>query len=169
MSTFQFTTVPAVLVEYGSARRLGEVLRERYPGLERLCVVTDRFLHQGGLLDPALDGLRRHGWSVTVIDDVVADPPEQVVLETTERARASGVQILLGLGAMLVGQAFANAPVAAVLQSEESFMFRMDCRMRSCCRTSCALTGPRRCTGMGGSRPSWRRMRMAPTRRRCMH
>ncbi|KXU82946.1 alcohol dehydrogenase [Paraburkholderia monticola] len=112
MSTFQFATVPAVLVEYGAARRLGAVLRERYPGLERLCVVTDRFLHQGGLLDPALDDLHRHGWNVTVIDDVVADPPEQVVLAATERAKASGVQVVLGLGG---GSSMDVAKLIAVL------------------------------------------------------
>ena len=72
MPTFEFTTVPTVLVEYGAARRLGEVMRERYPAHDRLCEVTDRFLHQTGLLSPALDNLRQHGWSVTVIDDVVA-------------------------------------------------------------------------------------------------
>jgi alcohol dehydrogenase len=112
MSTCQFTTVPCVLIEYGAARRLGEVLRERYPRLERVCLVTDRFLHRGGLLDPALDSLRNHGWNVTVIDDVVADPPERVVLEATARAKASGVQVVLGLGG---GSSMDVAKLIAVL------------------------------------------------------
>lgn len=112
MPNFQFTTVPTVLVEYGAARRLGEVLRERYPVLERLCVVTDRFLHQGGLLGPALDNLRQHGWKVTVIDDVVADPPAHVVLDATQRAKESGVQIVLGLGG---GSSMDVAKLIAVL------------------------------------------------------
>lgn len=112
MPNFQFTTVPTVLVEYGAARRLGEVLRERHPVLERLCVVTDRFLHQGGLLGPALDNLRQHGWKITVIDDVVADPPEHTVLEATQRAKESGVQIVLGLGG---GSSMDVAKLIAVL------------------------------------------------------
>ena len=87
-------------------------MRERYPAHDRLCEVTDRFLHQTGLLSPALDNLRQHGWSVTVIDDVVADPPEHVVIETTERAKASGVQIVLGLGG---GSSMDVAKLIAVL------------------------------------------------------
>lgn len=116
MSSFQFTTVPTVLVEYGAACRLGAILRAQYPRLERLCVVTDRFLHQGGLLGPALDSLRSHGWNVTVIDDVVADPPEHVVVEATARAQASGVQIVLGLGG---GSSMDVAKLIAVLATGE--------------------------------------------------
>lgn len=112
MPGFQFTTVPTVLVECGITRRLGAVLRERYPDSSRLSVVTDRFLHEGGLIDPALDDLRRHGWHVTVIDDVVADPPEQVVLEATERARGSGVEVVIGLGG---GSSMDVAKLIAVL------------------------------------------------------
>jgi len=50
------------------------------------------------LLNPALASLAEHGWQVTVIDDVVADPPEHVVLEATERARLAQAEVVLGLG-----------------------------------------------------------------------
>ena len=86
MNAFQFQTVPTIISEFGAARQLGALLRKQYPAQVRLCVVTDGFLHKSGLLAPALaDG--RHGWQVTVIDDVVADPPESVVLDAAERAR----------------------------------------------------------------------------------
>ena len=77
------------------ARRL---LRKQYPAQVRLCVVTDGFLHKSGLLAPALADLARHGWQVTVIDDVVADPPESVVLDAAERARQADAEVVLGLG-----------------------------------------------------------------------
>ncbi|MBN3755604.1 iron-containing alcohol dehydrogenase [Paraburkholderia sp. Tr-20389] len=112
MSAFQFTTVPSILVERGISGRLGAVLRTRYPDHSRLCIVTDRFLHEGGLIDPALADLRKHGWQVTVIDDVVADPPERVVLEATERARASGAEVVIGLGG---GSSMDVAKLIAVL------------------------------------------------------
>ncbi|KVO03527.1 iron-containing alcohol dehydrogenase [Burkholderia ubonensis] len=98
MNPFQFRTVPSLIVEFGAARRLGALLRERFPALARLCVVTDAFLHRSGVLAPALESLAAHGWQVTVIDDVVADPPEHVVLDATGRAVAADAEIVLGLG-----------------------------------------------------------------------
>ncbi|WP_429259505.1 iron-containing alcohol dehydrogenase [Paraburkholderia sp. GAS334] len=98
MRSFSFQTVPNIVVEFGAARRLGVVLRETCPSQTRLCVVTDHALLGSGLLDAALADLRAHGWDVTVIDDVIADPPEHVVLEATSRARAADAQVVLGLG-----------------------------------------------------------------------
>ena len=86
MNTFEFRTVPALLVEYGGARRLGPILRERFVQ-KNLCLVTDAFLHKSGMLAPALASLAEAGFKVQVIDDVVADPPENVVLGATRRAR----------------------------------------------------------------------------------
>jgi alcohol dehydrogenase len=97
MNPFKFQTVPSLVVEFGAARRIGAILRERYPQT-RLCLVTDGFLHKSGLLNPALASLAEHGWQVTVIDDVVADPPEHIVLEATERARRAEAEVVLGLG-----------------------------------------------------------------------
>ncbi|CAN5365613.1 iron-containing alcohol dehydrogenase [soil metagenome] len=97
MNTFEFRTVPALIVEFGGARRLGQILRERYTET-RICLVTDSFLHRSGLLAPALANLKEFGWQVQVIDDVVADPPEAVVLDAATQARADGAQIVLGLG-----------------------------------------------------------------------
>lgn len=98
MNAFLFQTVPSVIVEFGAARRLGTLLREHFPMLHRLSVVTDQFLHTSGLLNPALADLASHGWQVTVIDDVIADPPEQIVMQAVAKARASDAEIVLGLG-----------------------------------------------------------------------
>ncbi len=97
MNAFEFRTVPSIIVEYGAAGRLGAVLRERFKQT-RLCLVTDGFLHRSGLLAPALRSLHDAGWQVQVIDDVVADPPERVVLAAAEQARAAGAEIIVGLG-----------------------------------------------------------------------
>lgn len=98
MQPFSFRTVPAIVVESGAARRLGTLLAESFPGKARLCVVTDQFLHHSGMLAPAFSSLREQGWDVTVIDDVVADPPEHVVTKATERAREARAELVLGLG-----------------------------------------------------------------------
>jgi len=112
MNPFRFQTVPTVVVESGAARRLGALLREAFPPARRLCVITDGFLAKSGLLTPALEDLGKHGWQVTVIDDVVADPPEHVVLEATERARQADAEVVLGLGG---GSSMDVAKLIAVL------------------------------------------------------
>ncbi|CAB3646370.1 Long-chain-alcohol dehydrogenase 1 [Paraburkholderia phenoliruptrix] len=112
MNAFRFQTVPTLVVEFGAARRLGALLRAQFPALERLCVVTDGFLHRSGLLNPALADLAAHGWNATVIDDVIADPPEPVVLEATARARNARAEIVLGLGG---GSSMDVAKLIAVL------------------------------------------------------
>ncbi|MGF6771818.1 alcohol dehydrogenase [Paraburkholderia sp. GAS199] len=121
MNAFSFTTVPSLLIEYGGARRLGALLRERFSAT-RLVLVTDRFLHSSGLLAPALDSLAASGWQVTVIDDVVADPPDHVVLDATARAKAHCAEIVLGLGG---GSSMDVAKLIAVLCASDQPLTEM--------------------------------------------
>ena len=110
MNAFQFqTSRPSFR---NSARRASSAsAAQQYPAQVRLCLVTDGFLHKSGLLAPALADLARHGWQVTVIDDVVADPPESVVLDAAERARQADAEVL-GLGG---GSSMDVAKLLAVL------------------------------------------------------
>lgn len=116
MNPFRFQTVPTVVNEFGAARRLGALLREHFPTQTRLCLVTDGFLNKSGLLAPALADLSKNGWNVTVIDDVIADPPEHIVLEATERARKNTPggepEVVVGLGG---GSSMDVAKLMAVL------------------------------------------------------
>jgi alcohol dehydrogenase len=116
MNAFRFQTVPSMVVEFGAARRLGALLRGQFPALTRVCVITDGFLHQSGLLNPALADLAAHGWDATVIDDVIADPPEHIVLEATGRAREAGAELVLGLGG---GSSMDVAKLIAVLAPQQ--------------------------------------------------
>lgn len=97
MKKFEFRTVPCIMVETGITDKLGPLLREHYP-YTRLCLVTDHYLHQSGLLDKALASLSAAGWQTHVIDDVIADPPEHIVLEAAKLARESGAEVIVGLG-----------------------------------------------------------------------
>jgi alcohol dehydrogenase len=117
MDPFRFQTVPTLIVEFGVARVLGERLRAHFGNLTRISVVTDGFLHRSGMLAPALASLEAHGWRVTVIDDVIADPPEHVVLEAAIRARDARTELVLGLGG---GSSMDVAKLlAALLPSEQ--------------------------------------------------
>jgi alcohol dehydrogenase len=122
MNAFSFTTVPSLVVEYGAARRLGALLRERHRDFKRLVLVTDRFLNQSGLIAPALDSLASHGWETTVIDDVIADPPDHVVLDAASRAKAAGAEIVVGLGG---GSSMDVAKLIAVLCASEQPLTEM--------------------------------------------
>ena len=121
-NAFRFQTVPTLVVEFGAARRLGALLRERYPALARLCLVTDGFLHRSGLLASALADLAASGWTVTVLDNVVADPPEQVVLDAVARARDAQAQIVVGLGG---GSSMDVAKLLAVLLASRQTLGEM--------------------------------------------
>ena len=121
MGSFVFQTVPHILVQAGAAANLGELLKSRFsPG--RVCIVTDAFLYRSGLLQPALDSLQRAGWHSLVISDVQADPPDHVVLEITDRARAFGTELVIGLGG---GSSMDVAKLVAVLVSSHQPLDQM--------------------------------------------
>ncbi|NPD16511.1 iron-containing alcohol dehydrogenase [Xinfangfangia sp. D13-10-4-6] len=97
MKAFSFDTPGSTLVEWGGAARMGELLAGWFPA-RRLLIVTDKFLHEAGLLEPAKASLAAHGFTVSVFDDVVADPPEAVLMACVDQGRAAGAEIVMGLG-----------------------------------------------------------------------
>ncbi|WP_300004179.1 iron-containing alcohol dehydrogenase [uncultured Cedecea sp.] len=111
MQPFEFNTVPSMLVEWSGAQRLGEILASRFSERQVL-VVTDAGLVKAGLLQPVEASLRQHGFSVTVFDEVIADPPEAIALKATALARAQQIELVIGLGG---GSSLDVAKLAAVL------------------------------------------------------
>lgn len=112
---FSFDTPGSMLVEWGGAARIGALLRGWFTQ-RNLLIVTDRFLHENGLLGPALDSLKAEGFAVTVFDSVVADPPEHVLMACIEQGKAAGADIVLGLGG---GSSMDIAKLAAVMLVSE--------------------------------------------------
>jgi alcohol dehydrogenase len=112
MNAFQFQTVPSIVSEFGLSRRLGAFLRENKYQQHRAAVVTDRFLHESGVIGPALDSLRKHGFEPIVIDNVIADPPERIVHAAVDRLRDAGIELVIGLGG---GSSLDVAKLTAVL------------------------------------------------------
>jgi alcohol dehydrogenase class IV len=108
---FTFDTVASIHCEWGAGQRLGEILGD-WTERRNLLIVTDKFLHSAGLLDPAMTSLRAAGFTITVFDDVVADPPEAVLLQCVAQARAVKADLVLGLGG---GSSMDIAKLAAVL------------------------------------------------------
>lgn len=111
ISPFSFRAVPAMLAEWGGARRLGTILADWRPE-RNLLLVTDGGLHRAGALEPAKRSLAGSGFHVTVFDAVVADPPESVLNACVDTARASGCDVVVGLGG---GSSMDVAKLAAVM------------------------------------------------------
>jgi alcohol dehydrogenase class IV len=112
---FSFDTPGSMLVEWDGAKRMGALLSDWFPE-RNLLIVTDKFLHENGLLDPAVASLKEHGFTVSVFDDVVADPPEAVLMSCVESAKTAGADIVLGLGG---GSSMDIAKLVAVMLVSE--------------------------------------------------
>ena len=94
--THHFRTVSDIRIERGGASRLDAHL----DGLDatRIAVVTDRGVRSLGLLDPALAALQDAGYRVAVFDEVVADPPEEIVLKGAQVVRDFDADLVIGFG-----------------------------------------------------------------------
>ncbi|MEH6791719.1 iron-containing alcohol dehydrogenase [Parasphingorhabdus sp.] len=110
MKKFIFQTVPVLHFGQGC---LGELpsqiaaLRASKP-----MIVTDKGIVAAGLIAPVERTLADAGLDAVIFDAVVADPPEAIVLQAIEAARAKGVDIVIGLGG---GSSLDTAKVVAAL------------------------------------------------------
>ncbi|MES2320660.1 MAG: iron-containing alcohol dehydrogenase [Pseudomonadota bacterium] len=114
--TFTFSTVPHLVCTSGAANELGTLITERFPCARRAILVTDAGFLRTGLVTQPLLSLEQAGMAVMVYSDVVADPPEGVVLAAVERARQHGTDIVIGLGG---GSSMDVAKLIAVLAASE--------------------------------------------------
>jgi len=111
-SAFAFSTVLHIVSELGAAARLGEHIALRFPNVRRPLLVTDPGFLKTGLVDTPLQSLSAAGMQVSVYSDVMADPPEAVVLEAVAAARAHQTDLVIGLGG---GSSMDVAKLIAVL------------------------------------------------------
>jgi alcohol dehydrogenase class IV len=96
MNGFSFQTARHIVAEPGSAGRLGEILAGL--GVTRALVVTDPGIVKARLLDGAMASLRQAEIAADVFSDIVADPPEAVVLAAVERGRLMKADGVVGFG-----------------------------------------------------------------------
>lgn len=96
MHPFSFATTAQLMCETGSSRRLAAICRER--GARSVLIVTDPGITRFGLLNDVLPGFSAEDLAVAVFDQVIADPPEAVVLDAVQRARDIGAGLIVGFG-----------------------------------------------------------------------
>ncbi|MGZ8338766.1 MAG: iron-containing alcohol dehydrogenase [Telluria sp.] len=109
---FAFSTVPHIVCEPGSAGKLGTYIAASFPRARRALIVTDPGFLKTGLVDLPRANLEQHGIATHVFSDVVADPPEAVVLQAVTFARAHNTDIVIGFGG---GSSMDVAKLIAVL------------------------------------------------------
>ena len=96
MHAFSFATTAQIKCELGASLRLGALCRER--GAQRVLLITDSGISKLGLLDEVLPGFAQAGVKVEVFDQVVADPPEIILLEAVKQAQALKAELIVGFG-----------------------------------------------------------------------
>lgn len=92
-----FQTVSDIRIEPGGAAKLDYYV-DGLCANKRIAVITDKGVSQLGLMDSGLDALRSAGYDVLVFDDVVADPPEEIVLKGADAVRGFDAGLVIGFG-----------------------------------------------------------------------
>ena len=110
MTPFTFNTSGSLRFGAGLISHLGEVVRSEFGS--RVLLVTDPGMLATGLVDKVQESLVKAGVHVTVFSDVVADPPESVVLAATGVIKAAEVDLVIGFGG---GSSLDVAKLVAVL------------------------------------------------------
>ena len=108
--TFTFDTTRCVIAEPGCTARIGELAAKA--GCRNVAFVTDRGILDLGLARAALDSLAAARIDALIIDDVVADPPQAMVLDAVARAARARVDGVVSVGG---GSSLDTAKLVAVL------------------------------------------------------
>jgi len=110
MQSLSFQTTRSVLYEEGATSKIGQMMADR--GCQKVAFVTDAMILKLGLADAALDSLKQAGVGVWMFADVVADPPEEMILNAVAEARDEGVDGVVSIGG---GSSMDTAKLIAVL------------------------------------------------------
>ena len=110
MKPIEFKTTPHILSEIGATERIGQMMASK--GCTHVAFITDQGILDLGLADQALKGLDDAGVRVWTFSQVVADPPEAMILEAVEAARAQGVDGVVSVGG---GSSLDTAKLIAML------------------------------------------------------
>lgn len=111
-----FRTVSDIRIEPGGTARLDAHVAG-LPRNKRIAIVTDKGVRSLGLLDAGLAALQDAGYQVMVFDEVVADPPEDVVISGAEAVQQFGAGLVIGFGG---GSPMDTAKIIAFLADNET-------------------------------------------------
>ncbi len=92
-----FQTVSDIRIEPGGATRLDHYVEGLCPN-KRIAIITDKGVRGLGLIDAGISALEEAGYNVMVFDDVVADPPEEIVLKGADAVKVFDAGLVIGFG-----------------------------------------------------------------------
>ncbi len=110
MDSFTFQTTQSVLSEIGATAKIGEIMSQR--GCKKVAFVTDQTILDLGLADAALDSMKKVGLDVWTFSDVVADPPEEMILAAAAEAADQCIDGVVSVGG---GSSMDTAKLIAIL------------------------------------------------------
>lgn len=110
MTPFTFQAPSNILFEAGASRKIAERVADF--GASHVLLVTDKGVRNAGLTREAEAALTNAGLSLTVFEDVVADPPSHVIESAAALCREKGVDIVVSIGG---GSALDTAKLVAYL------------------------------------------------------
>lgn len=122
MNDFEFRTVPSLISQTGAASRLGKIIRQEYSTVNHVLLVTDAGFLRTELVQPIVDNLEVERLKVSIFSDVIADPPEAVVLQAVANARQLQVELVIGLGG---GSSMDVAKLIAILATSDQSLSSM--------------------------------------------
>ena len=110
MTNFLYSAVSDVLVGPDTSSQLGDLAAAM--GIKRALIVTDPGIIKFGLLDAAVTNLKANNIELSIYSDVIADPPESVVMDAVSSAQAFSCDGVIGFGG---GSSMDVAKLLAVL------------------------------------------------------
>lgn len=114
MNHFSFDTVKQIICAAGARHQLGEHCKRL--GLSHVMFVTDAGIVQHQLHHAALTSLDNAGIAYTVYDQVLADPPDHVILAAVEQAKSHQIDGVIGYGG---GSSMDVAKLIAILANPQ--------------------------------------------------
>ena len=110
MNPFTFQVPSNILFESGASKKVADLAAGF--GAQRILLVTDRGVRDAGLTRAAEDALKAAGRDLVLFEDVVADPPSEVIERAVSLCRDERIDLVLSIGG---GSALDTAKLVAYL------------------------------------------------------
>lgn len=110
-----FRTVPSIHIQWNGLAELGNYIKKNWQK-KRIFLVCDSGIVSLGLVDSFLENCKDNDINIELYTEIVADPPEEIVLKAVEAAKAHGSDIVVSVGG---GSSLDVAKLVAVLAGSE--------------------------------------------------
>jgi alcohol dehydrogenase class IV len=114
MKPFTFSTTKSIISEIGAVKRITEICATL--DISKPLIVTDQGIVNVGLIEPLNTAFKKAGKEYVCFDQVVADPPEHIVLCAVAFAREHQVDGVIGFGG---GSSLDTAKLVALLANSD--------------------------------------------------